>query len=94
MPVLALTTAARIDIIGGAAILLWLAIATMVAGYGRGKGFPFFPLFVSAIFLGPVGWALVLLGIVLAAGPRPPMNNQRPSYEETPISATSLRGQR
>lgn len=65
----ALTSTARGEIIGVAVFVLWLAVAAMVAGYGHGKGFPFFPLFISAFFLGPL-WPLVLLGIALAAGPR------------------------
>lgn len=65
----ALTTTARIEIISGAAILVWLVLAVVVADYGRGKGYPFFPLFVSAVFLGPVGWAIVLLAVTVGAGP-------------------------
>ena len=70
MTLLALTTGARIAIISGGALLVWLVLAVLVADYGRGKGFPFFPLFISAVFLGPVGWALVLLAVTIGAGPR------------------------
>jgi hypothetical protein len=49
--------------------LLYLLINGFVAGYGHGKGYPFFPLFVASLFL---GFPLVLLVITIAAGPSTP----------------------
>lgn len=49
------------------ALVIWTAAAWVTAEYGRGKGFPFFPLFLSAWFL---GFPLVLLAITIGAGPR------------------------
>ena len=52
-----------------AGVLIWLALAALVAVYGQSRGYPFFPLFVSGLVPG-LGWALVLLAVTLAAGPR------------------------
>jgi hypothetical protein len=65
---LATTTGASVAVIALGAVLLWLIAAAMVATYGSGKGFPFWPLFLCGAFL---GWPLVLLAIVIGAGPRP-----------------------
>lgn len=46
---------------------LWLGFALAVASYGDRKGFPFFPLLVSAVLLSP---PLVLLGIAIGVGVR------------------------
>lgn len=35
--------------------------------YGRDLGYPFFPLFISAVFL---GFPIVLLAVTIGAGPR------------------------
>jgi hypothetical protein len=51
-----------------AGVLIWLALAAMVALYGQSRGYPFFPLFLSGLVPG-LGWALVLLTVTLAAGP-------------------------
>lgn len=51
-----------------AGVLIWLALAVAVAAYGQSRGYPFFPLVVSGLVPG-LGWALVLLGLTLAAGP-------------------------
>lgn len=48
--------------------LVWLVLCVAVAAYGNGKGYPFFPLFISGVFLGPIGWPLVLLAVTIAAG--------------------------
>jgi hypothetical protein len=54
-------------IIGGS-VLVYLVINAIVAGYGRGKGYPFLPLFISSVFL---GFPVVLLVVTIAAGRRP-----------------------
>ena len=88
MVLAAVTTTARIEIIVGAGLVLWQALAAMAAGYGRGKSYPFFPLFVAAVFL---GFPIVLLAVAIGAGPRS-RTPERPSYEEMPILASSMRG--
>jgi hypothetical protein len=45
------------------AVVVWLGLSAIVADYGRGRGFPFFPLFVCGVFL---GWPLVLLAVTVA----------------------------
>jgi hypothetical protein len=61
----ALTASARLALILAAAIVVAVALDAMVASYGYGKGFRFWPLFISAIFL---GFPLVLLTIAIAGG--------------------------
>lgn len=48
--------------------LIWLVACAAVANYGNGKGYPFLPLFIAAVFLGPIGWPLVLLAVTIGAG--------------------------
>ena len=67
MTVFAITTAGKVAIIIAAAIALNLIVVWLVASYGRDKGYPFAPLFISACFL---GFPLVLLAIVIGAGPK------------------------
>lgn len=64
----ALSTSSRVLILIVAGSLIWLGVAIAVAAYGRSRGYPFFPLFVCGLVPG-LGWALVLLGVTLAAGP-------------------------
>jgi hypothetical protein len=90
MTLFALTSTARFEIIEAAGVVLWLALAAMVAGYAHGKGYPFFPLFVCSLLPVP-GWPLVLFVVTIAAGPRPP-RSERPSYEEMPTLPRSTRG--
>lgn len=66
MPVLALSTAGSVGIAILGGLVLWTTQAALVADYGHGKGYPFFPLFLSAWFL---GFPLVLLAVVIGAGP-------------------------
>jgi hypothetical protein len=68
--VLALTTSARVGIVIAGGFVIWILLAAAAATYGSAKGYPFFPLFISALFLGPLGWALVLLAVTIGAGPR------------------------
>jgi membrane protease YdiL (CAAX protease family) len=68
MTLFALSTGARIAIVAAGAVIVWTVLAALVADYGRGKGFPFWPLFLSGLALAPAGWALVLLGVTLAGG--------------------------
>jgi hypothetical protein len=51
--------------VGG--VVLYLMFNAFTAGYGRSKGYPFFPLFVSSLFM---GFPLVLLVVTIAAGSR------------------------
>ena len=67
-----LTTQQLALILGGLA-LVYVASSAMVAFYGRQSGYPFFPLFVAAIFL---GFPVVLLVITIAAGPVQARRNQ------------------
>jgi hypothetical protein len=53
-----------------AVVVAWLAVVVMVAGYGQGRGYPFWPLFVATALLGPLGPPVVLLAVTLAAGRR------------------------
>lgn len=46
------------------AAVAWLTANLLVASYGRDKGYPFFPIFVSAWFL---GFPLVLLVVTIVA---------------------------
>lgn len=66
MTAFAITTGGKVAVIFAAAIALNLIVTWLVASYGRDKGYPFAPLFVSAFFL---GFPLVLLAIVIGAGP-------------------------
>jgi hypothetical protein len=61
-----LTTAGRVGIVIAAGLAIILIADALVASYGRDRGYPFVPLFISAIFL---GFPLVLLAIVIGAGP-------------------------
>jgi hypothetical protein len=67
-PLAALSTNARIEIGIGAGVLIYVIINALVAGYGRTKGYPFFPLFVASLF---IGFPVVLLVVTIAAGRRP-----------------------
>jgi hypothetical protein len=51
------------------AIVGYVVLVTMVASYGNGLGYPFFPLFVCALLL-PFGILIVLLAVTIGAGPR------------------------
>ena len=66
MTVLALASGPRVVAIIGGALLVWLVFGGMVAEYGRERGYPWFPLFLSAIFL---GFPLVLLVVTIGSGP-------------------------
>lgn len=68
MTLIALTTAGRVESLIVVGVVIWLVLALMVAAYGGGFGYPFFPLFVSAVFL---GFPLVLLAVTIAAARRP-----------------------
>ena len=68
VPLAALSTENRTLIAIGCAALVYLIVAVVVAGYGQGKGYPFFPLFVASMFM---GFPLVLLVVTIAAGRRP-----------------------
>ncbi len=58
-------------VIGSAA--MWLLIAAAVAEYARDLGFPFFPIFLAALFSPPLlGPMFVLLLVTVGAGPRGP----------------------
>jgi hypothetical protein len=57
----------QVPIIILGAVVIWLVLAALVAEYGRGKGFPWFPLFICGVFL---SWALVLLAVTIGGGPR------------------------
>lgn len=65
MTLLALSSLGDFAILIGAAVTIWLVAALLVADYGHGKGFAFWPLFIAALFL---GFPLVLLGVTLASG--------------------------
>jgi hypothetical protein len=67
MTALALTTTGNAGIVAGGVVLIWLVLSAMVAAYGSDRGYPFFPLFVSAAF---IGFPVVLLVVTIAAGPR------------------------
>lgn len=67
-PVAALSMNARYAIVAGGVALIYLLVNAIVAGYGSGKGYAFFPLFVASVF---VGFPIVLLVVTIAAGPRP-----------------------
>jgi hypothetical protein len=67
---LATLTTKQIDATIVGAVALWLALSVAVALYGNARGYPFFPLFICAAFLGPFGWVIVLLVVTIAAGPR------------------------
>lgn len=56
--------AALIFIVFG--VLIWAGGALAVAGYGGSRGYPFVPLFASAL---AVGWGLVLVAVTIIAGP-------------------------
>lgn len=66
MALFALTTAGRVGLIVAGGLVLWLGSAAMVAEYGRGRGYGWWPLFVSALFL---GFPLVLLAVTIGSGP-------------------------
>jgi hypothetical protein len=51
------------------AIVAYVVLVTMVASYGNGLGYPFFPLFVCTLLL-PFGVPIVLLVVTIGAGPR------------------------
>jgi hypothetical protein len=61
----ALTTATRTALILAGGFVVWGLLAAMVASYGYGKGFSFWPLFLSGVFL---GFPVVLLAIAIAVG--------------------------
>jgi hypothetical protein len=63
--IFALTASARVALILVVAFVVVVAAAAMVASYGYGRGFRFWPLFLSALFL---GFPLVLLAIAIAVG--------------------------
>lgn len=67
MSVFAITTAGKVEIIIAAVIAINLIVDWLVPSYGRDRGYPFAPLFISAFFL---GFPLVLLAIVIGAGPQ------------------------
>jgi hypothetical protein len=68
VPLAALSTEDRTLVAIGGAALVYLIVNAVVAGYGQGKGYPFFPLFVASTF---IGFPLVLLVVTIAAGRRP-----------------------
>jgi hypothetical protein len=67
LTVAALSTSTRLALIIAAGAVAWLAAAGVVAGYGKGRGYAFTPLFICALFL---GFPIVLLGVVVGEGPR------------------------
>lgn len=48
-------------------VAVWIVLAVVVASYGEGRGYPFAPLLICGLVL---GWALVLLAVVIGTGPR------------------------
>jgi peptidoglycan/LPS O-acetylase OafA/YrhL len=75
-------------VIAGA--LIWTVLAILVAMYATMKGYPGFPIFLAAVFL---GFPLVLLAVTVAAGPRrEPAPEPAPARHEPPVLAT--RGRR
>lgn len=65
-PLAALSSNTRLEVAILGAFVIWTVAGGLVATYGQGRGFRFWPLFISAFFL---GFPLVLLGVALAAGP-------------------------
>lgn len=52
-------------LVGAAA--LWLTCLLAIPAYGHDRGFPFFPLFLATLLLGPFGPGLVLLAIAIGS---------------------------
>jgi hypothetical protein len=48
------------------AVIVWLGGALLVAFWGQARGYPFWPLLICAAI---IGWPIVLLVVVIAAGP-------------------------
>jgi Uncharacterised protein family UPF0547 len=77
----ALTTSARVSLVFVLVLVLLVVLyaipAIVVARYGARRGYSFWALFWSAMGLGPVGWALVLLFVVLAVGRAEPARQRK-----------------
>jgi hypothetical protein len=80
--VLALTTTARVGLIIAAGAVVLIALDGAAAAYGRGRGYPFWPLFIAGLF---VGFPLVLLAVVVGEGPR-----RRPPMSAEPQDSTAV----
>jgi hypothetical protein len=48
------------------AVIVWLGGSLLVAFWAQARGYPFWPLFICAAI---IGWPVVLLVVVIAAGP-------------------------
>ena len=60
-----ITTGDRLLILAGVAVIAWLFQALLVGNYGDARGFRFWPLFLSALF---IGFPLVLLAVTIGRG--------------------------
>jgi hypothetical protein len=48
--------------------IAWVICAGLTAAYGYKLGYPFFPLFLFALFVPFFGWLIVLLAVTIGAG--------------------------
>jgi hypothetical protein len=62
-------TGSHLLVLAAGVSAIWLLLAAAAAEYGRWHGFPWFPLFASALFL---SWAVVLLAVAIGSRLRQP----------------------
>lgn len=72
-------TGSHLWVLAAGAAAIWLLLAAAAAEYGRWHGFPWFPLFASALFL---SWPIVLLAVAIGSRLRSPSPNAASRFGE------------